>query len=116
MKLNVVLLALSLAMVCSNALRGKAHTKTKDDGYELKTDWNDRGQGNFVYLDRHLLDCSQFGGNRFINGFKLERNGDQIRFRYSCSQVSFNQNQQQVKFLKNIFSLPLIMQITQFPE
>jgi len=104
MKLNVVLLVLLLSILCTNALRGKANnrsaTKTRAEvpvNYQMETAWNDRGESHWKYLDRHQLDCSQYGGNRFINGFQFQRNGDQIRYYYTCTPFSFTGQKSSVK-------------------
>ena len=104
MRLNVVLLALLLSIISTNALRGKANTKsatkTHTEGSEnhiMYTAWNDRGESHWKYLDRHRLDCSQYG-NYFINGFQFQRNGDQIRYKYSCTPFSFTGQKTSVKY------------------
>jgi len=52
------------------------------------TPWNERGGGNAVYLDRHIMQC---GGNTAISYFHLERGaGDKIRYKYRCRSVPAN--------------------------
>lgn len=46
------------------------------------TGFNDEGNGNVVYLDRHNIDC---GSNSVLSQFKLNRSGqNQYRYDYSC--------------------------------
>ena len=44
------------------------------------TMFNEDGDGNAVYLDRHSADCGNTG---YINDFKVERNYDHSKIRYS---------------------------------
>jgi len=69
--------------------KSETHTQVKQNIIQY-TPWNDRGEGNFWYLDRHFLDCGKTN-SRFMNGFQFERNGDNIRYRFSCTPFSFNQ-------------------------
>ena len=50
------------------------------------TDFSDDGDGNTVYLDRQQVDC---GDDGYINGFRLERNGnhDHVRYVYQCCKL-----------------------------
>ena len=46
------------------------------------TDWNDEGNGNAVFLDRHNIDC---GINSVISQLKLVRdNTGKIQYQYKC--------------------------------
>lgn len=77
--------------------------------YGLATNWNDRGEGNFWYLDRHFLNCNYRTGHtpyrgmnfhysqgtytrRFLTGFHLDRSGDRIRYQFNCSHFGFSGN------------------------
>jgi len=51
------------------------------------TSWNDAGDGNTVYLDRHRLNCG--GAGNAMKMFKLERRRpNRIRYKYTCCQLS----------------------------
>ncbi len=48
---------------------------------DLKTtDWNDRGGGRPIYLNRHHVYCN----NDAINQFRLKRNANIIKYEYNC--------------------------------
>lgn len=63
------------------------YTCTKDGDLEdtlipKTTPENDRGGGDFVYLDRHNIEC---GKDEVLNSFKYERQGaDKIYYSYNC--------------------------------
>ncbi len=101
--LKIFSLVLILSILFCNALRGNAETKsattteTKQNSVDY-TAWNDRGEGNFWYLDRHVLDCGKANKNKFINGFEFQRNGDNIRYKFSCTPFSFTGQTQAVKY------------------
>ena len=47
------------------------------------TDYNDDGNGNAVYLDRHNIDC---GKDSLISGLKLVRDGKgNYQYQYQCA-------------------------------
>lgn len=53
--------------------------------YQQATPANDDGQGNFVFFDRHHVDC----GNNGLSSLHLLRpTSTQIAFEYSCTQLS----------------------------
>jgi hypothetical protein len=75
--------------------------------YNHSTQWDDRGEGNVWFLDRHFLNCDYRVGavkfesfnhpysngsltHKFLTGFHLDRSGDRIRYQYDCSDFSFN--------------------------
>ncbi len=67
-------------------------TATQDGSFYRQTDWNDRAEGNIYYLDRHFVACP-----RALQGFKLERDGDRIRYNIKCRNfglysVNYNNN------------------------
>ena len=66
------------------------------------TPWNDRGEGNFWYLDRHVIDCGKGGRNKFINGFAYQRDGDNIRYKFSCAPFSYIGERVSVKINFNL--------------
>ena len=78
------------SIICSFALlvfllqfvNGQSHCVDK------YTNWDNAGNGNTVYLDRHRLNCGS-GGN-VMSMFKLERsdsNPNQVRYKYRCCQL-----------------------------
>lgn len=46
-----------------------------------ETDWQDAGEGKVVYLDRHNVICPTGA----IQGFQLQRKGEQFRYKVKCS-------------------------------
>ncbi|VDI33629.1 uncharacterized protein [Mytilus edulis] len=51
--------------------------------WDKSTNWNNAGNGNTVFLDRHRLSCGARGN--VINMFKLERSGsNQVRYKFKC--------------------------------
>lgn len=50
------------------------------------TGWNTINGKNY-YLDRHMADCQRIGKRYFMRGFKLERNGDKMRYRFECCRI-----------------------------
>jgi hypothetical protein len=48
------------------------------------TDWNKDGDGEIWYMDRHYINCDMTKGEYALRDFQLERNGSQIRFKYTC--------------------------------
>ena len=51
------------------------------------TSWNNAGNGNTIYLDRHRLNCG--GAGKAMKMFKLERSWpNKIRYKYTCCQLS----------------------------
>lgn len=57
----------------------------QDDCYPYQTAKQDNGCpvcGHVQYLDRHAIGCASH--HRFVNEFRLERDGDQIYFTYAC--------------------------------
>ena len=49
---------------------------------EKQTDWNDLGGSKTQFLDRHSVDCFPSA----VSAFKLERNGEKMRYFYDCAQ------------------------------
>lgn len=61
-----------------------------DEQFTRYTDWNGTNgnkEESLNYLDRHALFCPE---DSALNGFQMERSGDNIRFRYTCNRVKFN--------------------------
>jgi hypothetical protein len=48
------------------------------------TPWNKDGDGEIWYMDRHYINCDMMRGEYALRDFQLERNGSQIRFKYTC--------------------------------
>jgi hypothetical protein len=72
------------------------------------TPWDSSGNGEVYYLDRHEVKCLY---NEVLSNFKLERNGDNIRFVFSCIQSqavifpnNFHFSRSEKKSLSNPFS------------
>lgn len=58
-----------------------------EEQFTRYTDWNatnNKKGESLNYLDRHHLFCTD---DSSLNGFHMERNGDNIRFRYTCNRV-----------------------------
>lgn len=53
---------------------------------QVNTDFNDDGNGNSLYLDRHQIKCND---NEALSQFQLHRNdkGDQVQYNYTCCSV-----------------------------
>eukprot|EP00747_Dinoflagellata_sp_TGD_P031070 gnl/TRDRNA2_/TRDRNA2_135053_c0_seq1.p1 gnl/TRDRNA2_/TRDRNA2_135053_c0~~gnl/TRDRNA2_/TRDRNA2_135053_c0_seq1.p1 ORF type:complete len:723 (+),score=125.29 gnl/TRDRNA2_/TRDRNA2_135053_c0_seq1:138-2171(+) len=67
---------------------GPAKTNCKD----VQTGWNELpGNRNIIYLDRHDVSCE---AGRVLKGYKLERNGDQVRYNYKCCTVPTGLNKE----------------------
>jgi len=49
---------------------------------DKQTDWNDLGEAKTQFLDRHSVDCFP----NAISAFKLETNGETMRYFYICAQ------------------------------
>jgi len=62
---------------------GKGWYITRREGGNTQryTNWNNSGNGNIFYLDRHHVDCQ----HHLLIDFQLERSGNNIRYRYNCS-------------------------------
>lgn len=50
------------------------------------TGWNTINGKNY-YLDRHTADCARIGRRYFMKEFKLQRNGNKMRYRYRCCRI-----------------------------
>ena len=46
------------------------------------TPWNDNGNGNAIYLDRHSLNCGP--SSDVLRSFKLETSATKMRYKYTC--------------------------------
>ena len=53
--------------------------------YDRTKGWTSRGNGNTEYLDRQSVYCNS---NEFMQGFKLDRSGDSIRYKYRCCRLN----------------------------
>jgi len=78
----IVLLCLQNIICSTNSLKNLKNIKSETNGFEY-TNWNDLNRGDILYLDRHEVGCEN--SQNYLQGFKLERNGDQIRYKYKCS-------------------------------
>jgi len=58
-----------------------SHTLTCHD---KTTPWNDAGNGNVIYLDRHHLSCIS---GTALSRFRLQRSGNTIRYNYRCCPI-----------------------------
>ncbi len=61
-----------------------------DEQFTRYTDWNSTAgnkEESLNFLDRHELMCPD---DSALNGFQMERSGDNIRFRYTCNRVKMN--------------------------
>ncbi|MEM5549350.1 hypothetical protein WNY63_01200 [Pseudoalteromonas neustonica] len=77
-KCKPVLLALT-AVIASSSQLASAST------YQMATPANDDGQGNFVFFDRHIVDC----GSDAINSLHLFRpTATQIAYEYGCTNLN----------------------------
>ena len=48
------------------------------------TGWNSDGGGNTIYLDRHSVNCGDYG---YINHFQLKRGGRNVQYYYTCCHL-----------------------------
>lgn len=83
-------LLLSIALLSNtNALNLKARkealseSETQNGSYYKQTNWNDYGEGNIWYLDRHDINCDK----GVVQGFHLQTQPNLIRYNYKCRDI-----------------------------
>lgn len=84
----IALICLGEIILSITLTSNKENTSTKTKyHYAHATEWNDRGEGHVYYLDRHTtINCV----NSFLSGFHLDRDGERIRYQFSCSNANLN--------------------------